>query len=364
MKKTLLSVIALCAVSSLSAQIVLNSTDFPPIGFSQNMTTDTTIVTQPISKTDAGAFVSYWDFSASLSTGKNYTSFYMAPIDAPYGSMFTSVSNIALSPADSSGQSYFFNLSPSSLIGVGGVFYVDTVAVPVIFQDPVKVLDFPASMASPTLMDTSIVDMTFPAYNAPGVIDSMRVKQYSTTISLFNGEGSLTIPSGTYNALRYLKMSNNVDSIWIHAITSIGPFIAGWNFHSGDTSTSSSYEWWTKQTGHAMSIFKLEYDGNDALISKVWFRDNFVGISENINNVNVSVYPNPATDNITIENQNITTQNFIVSIKNIQGQVVISEKINFTGKHLINVSDLCNGVYILTLQNDKENYMSKIVIQK
>ena len=319
MKKTLLSVFVFCVVSSLSAQIVINSTDFPPIGFSQNMTADTTIVTQPISKTDAGAFVTSWNFSASLFTGKNYTSFYMAPIDAPEGSMFTSVSNVALSPADSAGQSYFFNLSSSSLTGVGGVFYFDTTVVPVIFQNPVKVFDFPASMTSPTFMDTSIIDMKFPVNMAQGLIDSMRVKQYSTSISLFNGEGSLTIPSGTFNTLRNLKMLNDIDSMWVHATTTVGPFIAGWNLNSSDTSTSSSYEWWTKQTGNAMSILKLEYDENDALTSKIWFRDNFVGMAENFNNVKISVYPNPASDILNIQlsqSDNVT----MISIYDMTGR--------------------------------------------
>jgi len=349
MKKTLTSIIAFCVVSSLSAQIVLNSTDFPSIGFSQNMTNDTTIVSQPISKADAGEFVASWDFSASLSTGKNYTSVYMAPIDAPEGSMFTSVSNVALSPADSTGQTYFYNLSSSGLIGVGGVFYVDAVVVPVIFQDPVKVFDFPASMASPTLMDTSIIDMSFPTYSVPGVIDSMRVKQYSTSVSLFNGEGSLTIPSGTFDALRYLKMSNRTDSIWVHALMNVGPFVAGWNFNSVTSSTSSSYEWWTKQTGNTMSILKLEYDGNDVLTSKVWFRDNVVGIAENINNLRVSVYPNPVSDILNIQlsqSDNVT----MISIYDMTGREIHKQNLPNLNNQVL-VSNLSEGMYFYKVIN-------------
>ena len=45
---------------------------------------------------------------------------------------------------------------------------------------------------------------------------------------------------------------------------------------------------------------------------------------KNIIKTSLKIYPNPAINNITIESMNSTIQNFVVSIKNIQGQEVLT----------------------------------------
>ena len=83
------------------------------------------------------------------------------------------------------------------------------------------------------------------------------------------------------------------------------------------------------------------------------------------NNLSFDIYPNPASDAIIVERSTTSIQNGIVSIKNMQGQEVINEKINFAGTtYAIDLNNLSNGVYILTLQSEKENYVRKIIIQK
>jgi len=76
------------------------------------------------------------------------------------------------------------------------------------------------------------------------------------------------------------------------------------------------------------------------------------------------IFPNPTSDKITIQTKTPTPQSYVLSVKNIQGQEVLSEKINFADSYSIDVSGLSNGVYILNLQNEKENFVKKIIIQK
>jgi len=84
---------------------------------------------------------------------------------------------------------------------------------------------------------------------------------------------------------------------------------------------------------------------------------------ENINNnKEIDIFPNPAKNEITINNPN-ATQNTLISIRNIQGRELIQENVNGT-TNIINISKLENGIYFLTLQNEKESYVRKIVIQK
>ncbi len=78
-----------------------------------------------------------------------------------------------------------------------------------------------------------------------------------------------------------------------------------------------------------------------------------VGIEElKIINDRLKIYPNPASDfiELKIEDYKLNIDNFNVSITNSLGQMVREEELIFKeGKASINVKDLENGVYVLTL---------------
>ena len=86
--------------------------------------------------------------------------------------------------------------------------------------------------------------------------------------------------------------------------------------------------------------------------------DNNVSVNS-INNNNISIYPNPTTDFITIESS-ITPSN--ITITDITGRTIQ----NFTiQKHqnltTIDLSDFNNGIYIVKIQIDNEILTSKII---
>ncbi len=81
-----------------------------------------------------------------------------------------------------------------------------------------------------------------------------------------------------------------------------------------------------------------------------------VGIKENSLN-NISVYPNPIKNNLTIETNSIKEQR--LEIINLIGQTVYTIYIN--KKATINTSAFANGVYILKLSSDKETAVRKFV---
>ena len=79
---------------------------------------------------------------------------------------------------------------------------------------------------------------------------------------------------------------------------------------------------------------------------------------EKINNNldNIAVYPNPATDNITVE----TYQKVTIEILNMQGQPIQQQKIQ-QGKTDIDISGLAKGVYILRLCRNDRAEVTRIV---
>ena len=62
----------------------------------------------------------------------------------------------------------------------------------------------------------------------------------------------------------------------------------------------------------------------------------------------INIFPNPATENLTIE----TTEKATIEILNIAGQII--KTINTTDKQtIINVENLSSGVYIIKAKTDR-----------
>lgn len=81
-----------------------------------------------------------------------------------------------------------------------------------------------------------------------------------------------------------------------------------------------------------------------------------VGINEQSKNDHINIFPNPATDNLTIE----TTDKATIEILNIAGQLI--KTIRTTEKQTsIDVSDLSGGVYIIKAKTEKGVAVKKFV---
>jgi len=76
----------------------------------------------------------------------------------------------------------------------------------------------------------------------------------------------------------------------------------------------------------------------------------------NNNESNILVYPNPATNNLTIE----SLQKSIIEISNIQGQKILQQSIQ-KGKTDIDISELAKGVYIFRLCSNDKTDVTKIL---
>jgi len=90
------------------------------------------------------------------------------------------------------------------------------------------------------------------------------------------------------------------------------------------------------------------------------------GITDmNFDAVNYNVYPNPATDAVTINLTNDKTENVSVIVMNNLGQVVKSVDLGnaVEVKHLMNTADLASGIYhVKTTIGDKSS-TKKLIIQ-
>jgi hypothetical protein len=100
--------------------------------------------------------------------------------------------------------------------------------------------------------------------------------------------------------------------------------------------------------------------GNDFKATVMKYDSVFVGVNEHQES-RLSLYPNPATDKITIETSATPAQSQL-SISNLSGQQLITRPIT-EPKTQLNVSSLPSGVYFVRLTSDKSVAMGKLIKQ-
>ncbi len=77
----------------------------------------------------------------------------------------------------------------------------------------------------------------------------------------------------------------------------------------------------------------------------------------------ISIYPNPASDNIVISNTQNTTDKVLISILNFEGKLVKYNSFQNQDLIRLDVSTLAKGIYTLKVQSNDEIIIKKIVIQ-
>lgn len=91
-----------------------------------------------------------------------------------------------------------------------------------------------------------------------------------------------------------------------------------------------------------------------------------VGIESTGINAAISLYPNPANENVKVTYNGTSTQDVNLVLTNLQGQIVYNQMFFNTSNidELINVSNLANGMYILKIQNAEGVFTQQIDVSK
>jgi len=101
-------------------------------------------------------------------------------------------------------------------------------------------------------------------------------------------------------------------------------------------------------------------NGKNPLGSLIILRDTVSNGIAQINKINkISIYPNPATNIISIKNSGFI--NYDLRISDVLGREVYQKIINNSTQSTIDISNLNNGVYIYQLIGEKETVIGKFV---
>ena len=80
----------------------------------------------------------------------------------------------------------------------------------------------------------------------------------------------------------------------------------------------------------------------------------------------INLFPNPASEKITVSIENAKLKNYTYEISDITGRMIYKGSANTSGKTIdINISGLQNGTYILNMRDEANfKYSKKFVVEK
>ena len=93
----------------------------------------------------------------------------------------------------------------------------------------------------------------------------------------------------------------------------------------------------------------------------------FNGVNHLANVASMSIYPNPAVDQMNIDFTSKVSFNATLKLMDLYGKMVVSEVVNVTegmNALTVNVSNLNNGMYVLVLTANGGQYSQKVIVNK
>lgn len=181
---------------------------------------------------------------------------------------------------------------------------------------------------------------------------------YNATSSVFTTTCMATVNGDWYNSASVFGANN----------PSCGGFnIAGMSLNSGTVGNSSTHIDLCDAGHPATNI-----DGNSGTIATTTTYCTctnpctLVGILEQVQQSNVlikNLYPNPASDNVTLILNTPNGQDLVLEIKNMMGQIVYTKKyssLSGESSFVLPVSSLAEGTYILSVSDEKNLQTKKM----
>src|SRR3989338_605048 len=345
MKKLLLAVGMIPVVSF--GQITLNDTNFAEAGdqlvmsttldlsldymsTGANYTWDFSGLTPMSQRFTDYKYISDASFLSNLLFGPvaavNYQASYFAPTtDLPLDQI-TSVLPITIDDI-----SLFSKSSPTALKMVGYEFVISGQGVPAKSDTIETRYEFPLEYGDNyTSRGYTDLDLN-PIYDAKWI-------QHRYKGSTVDGWGVITTPYGTFDALRIHHRVLENDSIYI-SLDTIGFWVGL------DVPEAHEYEWRAVEEKEAILRVRTSVILGSEQITSIEYRDELNGLGLNEAVLTFSLFPNPATDELTVLSPEAVKQ---ISILNQQGQIVKSLE-SEGASPVINVSDLDAGIYHLVV---------------
>ncbi len=194
---------------------------------------------------------------------------------------------------------------------------------------------------------------------------------YSKNVSVSLGDDCawidyIVLPGATSGAPLFADFYADIQNIGIgesvlFSSNSIGEILEyDWTFEGGNPATSNEEN--PSVVYNTPGTYSVTLSINDGVNENTMVKDDFimVNVVTNVNqleNLNISIYPNPNNGRFTIK----LNQNSKVEIINALGKILFAEE--FSGKQTIDLSQYAEGIYFVKVETEKESIVKKIIIR-
>lgn len=338
MKKLITFLIILIATGTLSAQITITPAQLPFAGLGYINAKDTSYTgTVP-----SGGASQNWNFASLLTQDDTDTLDYLSAASTPFTADFPT-SNLARQNATDRIYYYFTSDSNGFYLN-GGKAY----GLPDPFGNSLLVYN-PAEMYLPvpfTYGDTLNAYYRF-VVDMDTALPYMRWIFHANQTHVADGWGSLTLPNSTYaNTLRVKYVQTVYDTL-LTDVMGFGMYIPVDN----SAAQYTMYTWLrTQQPSIVLTVF-ADSLGTTAINADYFEGTAVTGISETTNTgaTNVSVYPNPASELVTVLLPAPGTAGTIFRMTDIGGRVIRETSLDGIFQYSFYVNHLQKGVYTWTV---------------
>lgn len=103
---------------------------------------------------------------------------------------------------------------------------------------------------------------------------------------------------------------------------------------------------------------------NDNITYRPGFQQPIFKINLIHTNINLDVFPNPATNWVTLKSSK-SLSNVKIQVVDISGKLIVSQEVEEFKSHTLNCEEWPNGTYVISLSDGGQNgYSSKLIILK
>ena len=316
-----------------------------------NVAGPTDLVTQsndtlPTVASPTGGADQIWDYSTGLVAHEENSMTFSSPGWLNNAASFPT-SNLAA--VDQTGfEIYFINdASSMRMVGVAGDFFGSGTDNIVLTNPAEEILRFPANY-NDAHTTSSIQRFSFLGSDVGAPVDSIVSKTYRTTDVLIDAWGSMTTPYGTFEVLRVSETAVITDSAWAYTFGFESLVQNGEN-------TEYTYAFWSDDPTTRFPVMEMRHDNAGNVLNVEWLQSEPSVELNALTLENVIVYPNPTSDQLTIEFNNDDVSS--LEVLSINGTLMFSSLIT-SKKETIDVSKLEKGTYFYKLLNDKHDIIS------
>ncbi|TVR78880.1 MAG: T9SS C-terminal target domain-containing protein [Chitinophagaceae bacterium] len=341
MKKSIYLFLSLLFSYNAFAQISISKENFPKIGDTITLANDTT----QISIGSAGAN-QIWDFSMLENHGE-YSSYFIDPANTPFANSFPN-SNIAVISSEDSEEFYvFIDISEDGIYLLGFADNSETPPFVVEFETPRQIYEFPFTYEDN--FSQSYSELIFQDTTSLIGADSVRFYQKTERVVYIDGYGTVYLPNDTLEALRVREVEYNVDSTQVL-------FGGSWTNLEVLRDTFISYQWYSDLTISGWALVTINLDNyNDVSGTAEWYENipnQISSVPNRIKNDNlISIYPNPASEYISVKFEKNTDSNYRLNLYDLKGQLIKTQNINQQNNR-IELNGISKGMYIYSIQKN------------